>query len=82
MIPDRHQVAFISQDRETKLGRTYAFVNMWLLYSELEDLKHQTYFSFCYFNIMPLQTAVSNYNCSLNTLNIMMEADKTQFQPN
>lgn len=81
-IKKRYQVAFISQNREIKLRCTNTFGNMWLLYSELEDLKHQIYFSFCYFNIMPLQIPVPNYNCSLNKLSIMMEAYKTQFQSN
>lgn len=74
-VKKRYQVASISQEREIKLGCTYTFVNTCLLYSQ--DLKHHIYFSFCYFNIMPLQIPVSNYNCSLNKLNIMMEAYKT-----
>lgn len=50
---------------------------MWLLYSELEDLKHQIYFSLFYSNIMALQISGSSYICSLNKLNIMIEAYKT-----
>lgn len=81
-VKKRYQVAFISQNREIKLGCTNNFGNMRHFYSELEDLKHQIYFSFSYFNIMPLQIPAPNYNCSLNKLNIMMEAYKTQFQSN
>lgn len=52
LVWNRYQGASISQDGEIKFGCLCTFVNMWLLYPELEDLILKVIFKRPYLNFL------------------------------